>query len=388
MKKILVLILLAYFLVHVAQLFTGFIKVKPLGGVIHTTEVPNLSMASWFSGAFQDSLTNRLDEAFGFRPLYIRLFNQIDFSLYRKIHGYGVVLGKNNYLYENWYVLEYGGYGLVGIEKITETLNKLKVINDYLQKNQTKLLVVLAPGKPYYYPEYLPDESISTGQSTNYYDYMNVLSNSGLPWIDINNWFIKAKDTTTYPLFSKTGTHWSDYGAALVADSILKYTQWQLDRPMNSIRIKELKSKPITKTADTDLNNVANLIFPIKDLNLMYPILEIDSVISPDESPERIVIGDSFFWNLFGLKSNNCYKITNFWYYYSSIFPQWENYQPTINEVDVLQKIRETDQVVIMVTTAGLYKFGYGFIEDVYKKIIKENESSLSVKIESSMSGN
>jgi len=374
-KKILISILVVFIIGHLIQFSSRIIKLKPLGGVINKIEFPGLSASSWLSGSFQDSVNTWVDQEFGFKPIYIRIYNQIDFSLYGVSHGDAVVVGKDNFLFEEWYVMEYLGYYNIGSEKVKDQINKLQAINDYLNTYNTKLVAILAPGKPYYYPEHMPSTPEQLNASSNYHDFVNVLETHDIPWIDINKWFITAKDTTAYPLFSKTGTHWSIYGANLVGDSLIKFSQHLLQRPMNGVKFEELKSRSDSKTTDTDLLDLSNLLFTINELNLRYPVLKLDTIVSKEESPNRVVISDSFFWNLYNIQSNYSYNNTMFWYYYNSVFPQWENHRPTVKDLNVLEELKKTDLVFIIVTTAGLHKFGYGFIEDVYEKIQLQTET-------------
>jgi hypothetical protein len=76
-----------------------------------------------------------------------------------------------------------------------------------------QVLVILAPGKASYFPEFIPDEMATiTKLNTNYEGYKAELKESTVPFIDAHQWFRNMKDTSRYPLFPKCGIHWSKYG--------------------------------------------------------------------------------------------------------------------------------------------------------------------------------
>ena len=122
--KILFGILLILSVFPAIQMFYPVVKEKPLNGVYIEQELPGLSFESWLSSDLQQKLNTFIDQNYGFRPFFIRLFNQVDFSLFRKAHGSGVVIGTQNYLYESWYIDAYTGKQLADKDGIKERIDK------------------------------------------------------------------------------------------------------------------------------------------------------------------------------------------------------------------------------------------------------------------------
>ncbi len=193
---------------------------------------------------------------------------------------------------------------------------------------------------------------------------------------------LKGKEEA--PLFPKTGTHWSYYGAELVADSIIKISEQLLNRKLNHFVIDSLEWDNAPRDDDKDLEELSNLFSSINPIPHAYPILKNEITIPHENQPQLITIADSFFWQIFDNSLDKSFNSISFWYYYNSVFPQWENHRPTVKDINVLEELKKTDLVLIMVTTAGLNKFGYGFIEDVYEKIQLQEEiqNKVSNKIE------
>ncbi len=365
-QKILIWILIALVILQGIQSIYHVINVKKLAGVVHEPEKPHLTLSSWLDGKYQDQVDDYINHHFGFRPDFIRLYNQLQYSLYGEAHGTGVVFGKQNYLFEEDYIKAYYGYDFSGDEKIRENLKKLETIQSFLQQQQTELLIVLAPGKPYYYPGHIPEKYEPSGSPSNYSVYRKLLEKTAIPVFDVNEWFEELKDQIEPPLFTQTGIHWSVYGSRLVADSLIKYSGELLNKPMNQVHITGYEWSKKMQNSDNDLEKLLNLFFRINKQRAAYPTVEKERSIPPDQRPSMIVIADSFFWLLFDGILGDAYRSVDYWYYYSSIFSQ--NFDPDtkISDVCVPCQVEQKDIVVIIMTTASLKNFGFGFIDDFY----------------------
>ena len=95
---------------------------------------------------------------FGFRSTFIRLHNQLKYWIYNEFSANGVVIGKDRYMYEESYIKTYYGLDFKGNDTLLVMAEKLKRLQNILHKQNKLLLVVLAPGKGYFYPEYIPND--------------------------------------------------------------------------------------------------------------------------------------------------------------------------------------------------------------------------------------
>jgi len=94
LKKTLIISLLILAFLPAIQKEFKIIPLSPLNGASISKEKSNFEIQSWFDGSFQQNFDSWLEENIGFRNWFVRLFNQIDFSLFNKLHAAKVVIGK------------------------------------------------------------------------------------------------------------------------------------------------------------------------------------------------------------------------------------------------------------------------------------------------------
>jgi len=206
-------------------------EIMPLKGHIERVERPVFNFSDWFSSTYQTKMDKRTQNKFGFRSVFIRLKNQIDYTFFDEIHAREVVEGKQGFLYEEAYIKSYLGNSFIGEETIINKAKKLKFLQDTLTQMDKTLIIILAAGKATIYPDYFPVEYDTLEKTrSNYTAYRKQLSNHQVNFIDFNDWFLQLKDTSRYLLYPKQGTHWSKYGECLVADSLIKYIEPTIQR--------------------------------------------------------------------------------------------------------------------------------------------------------------
>jgi len=363
-KKILFLLLLLFLVVPVIQSKFKFIKVTPLSGAINQPEKEYFSVKNWFSGNYQEKEEKYLNETFGFRNLFIRINNQVAFNLYNKAKANGVIIGKNNYLYEENYIKAYYGEDFIGIDSITHRMKRLKYLQDTLAKLNKTVIIVFAAGKGSFYPEYFPKKYIREKGKTNYEYHVRLAKELGLNYIDFNRYFIENKNISKYPLYPQYGIHWSYYGMCLATDSIIHYIE-----KIRNIDIPNLYWNGIelanAKESDYDIADGMNLIFKLKSFKMAYPHVQIESD-SSKIKPSVLVISDSFYWGIFNLGISNAFSNSHFWFYNQQIYP--DSYQSPIetNQVNLRDEIAKHDIIILMATEATLPNLGWGFIENTY----------------------
>ena len=87
---------------------------KALKGVYETTPVPLFHDSSWLRGDYQDQYRKNIEDFAGFRNYMVRLFNQIDFTLFSVPHAGKIVAGKKNYLFGTEYIESWLGQNFAG----------------------------------------------------------------------------------------------------------------------------------------------------------------------------------------------------------------------------------------------------------------------------------
>ena len=370
--------------IPLVQLKFHFLKpAKKLNGSFKKKEKPTFNYESWFDGSFQSSFEVSFNQDFGFRNNLVRIHNQLNYSLFNKANTKGVIIGGNNYLFEKLYIDSYTGANYIGKITIDNNVQQIKKIYHHLKEHQTELLIIIAPGKGYFYQEFIPmnlKESIS--DSTNYKSYIEALGKTKIPFIDFNALFMTMKDTSSMVIYPKTGIHWSQGILPFVVDSILKRSAHILNKELNTVVIDQLNIRADTADKqDADIERSMNLVYDIKKPQMNYPIWHFEQ--DPRHTkPKMIAIGDSFWWQLFnsGISKKTFDKAT-FWYYYNSVFPQSFTKRLAVEQIDALYELEQTDLVIIISTEANLFKFPFGFEDVLYPKPI--HDSAFKARVES-----
>jgi hypothetical protein len=364
MKGFLFCAILGLLLIPMIQSKFEFVKLAPLKGAITQPDDAHISIGGWFSGDYQQKKEHYLNETFGFRNLFIRINNQIAFGLFNKAKANGVIIGKHNYLYEENYIKAYYGTDFIGVDSITHRIERLKFIQDTLSKLNKTLIVVFAAGKGSFYPEYFPNGYIKEKSTTNYEYHLKLAKQSGLNYIDFNKYFIENKTKSKYPLYPQYGIHWSNYGACIAADSMIKFIEKirGIDMPnlyWNDIELADARE------SDYDIADGMNMLFKLKSFKMAYPVVMIQSD-SGKTKPSAIVIADSYYWLMFGNTFSRALSNNQFWFYNKQVYPEYYQNGLETSQVNLKDEIQKHDVIIIMATEATLPGLGWGFIENTY----------------------
>ncbi len=362
-KKVLLASIFVVMLIPILQDTLNLKKVYPLKGDVKVPENITFTMEDWFSGYYQEEKEVFLNSSFGFRNQFVKLNNQIAYSIFKKAKANGVVIGKETYLYERSYIDAYTGTDFLGEDSIRHTINRLKFISDTLHKLGKQLIVVFAAGKASFYPEYIPDKYLPVKDKTNYKSLSEGAKRAGLTVIDFNKWFVDNRYTSKYPLYPQHGVHWSTYGTALAADSLIKTIEQlrHIDAPelkFNGVKMEQ------PHDVDYDIADGMNLLFRFKSFDVAYPqMIPVDA--TGKTKPRVLVISDSFYWGMYNLGIANCFENDHFWYYNKQVFPESATKETLVENLDLGEELNKHDVFVIMATEATLRKISWGFIEAV-----------------------
>ncbi|HEY9114980.1 MAG TPA: hypothetical protein VIN10_09770 [Bacteroidales bacterium] len=338
---------------------------KPLKGAITEPEKATFSFSGWFSGDYQEKEETYLNESFGFRSWFIRINNQIAFSLFNKAKANGVIIGKENYLYEDNYIKAYYGTDFIGKDSIEQRMQRLKFLQDTLGKLDKSLIMVFAAGKGSFYPEFFPEEKKKEKGLTNYEVYVEIAKNLHLNFIDFNDYFLKNKKTSAYPLYPQFGIHWSYYGTCLAADSMIRYIEKLRNIDMPNLYWDEIEIENAHGT-DVDIADGMNTLFNPRTFKMAYPKIQFQAD-SGKVKPSILVIADSYYWGMYNFGISSLFSTSHFWFYNNQVYP--ESFQNPINtsQINLKEQIEQHDIIIILATEATLPGFGWGFIEDAYK---------------------
>ncbi len=361
------ILMVILFMPIIQQEFKIF-NIRKLGGVTEKIEMPDFNIKDFISGKYQSQLEKHISQDFGFKEPVIRTYNQYLWTFYKKTYTTNVAIGKDNYLFEKFAVNEYYKGHLCKFtdsEKLKESFYKqdkrLYQIQSILEEYGKTLFVLMEPGKERVYSEFLPErEGINIENNFYAYDYHKYLFEQfGINHIDINEWFNNIKDTVSYPLFTQSGTHWSNIASVYATDSILRYMQSFSEKPIPQIHIGEMYKDKVRKP-DNDLERLYNLCIPFKTEPYYYA--DVYAIADKNSyKPSFILIGDSFFWNLtYNIPLDSIFSSYRYWYYNSTIYFD-DNYRKT-KDVDIVEQLLSTDFIILAYNPVQIYDLDRGFI--------------------------
>ena len=369
-KKILIsLIVCILFLPMVQQHFRIF-NIKPLNGFFETRSKPDtLSFKSWFDESYQKKYTGFLEDSLGFREILIRINNQINYSLFKKTDATNVVVGKNDCLYEEGYILDYNGSAFLGTKFWNELLRRTKQVQDTLKKiHNTDLIVVLESGKASFYPEYIPNRYHPEKRTITNMEYLAEQSKKmQINNLNLNSWFCSMKDTSKYPLYATYGIHWSTYGMYKAADTISRFIEHLRKIDMPEIVWGNYTLTDKIKDVDFDIEATMNLLFDLPHSKVCYPQIEYNT--KPDKiKPKLLAIGDSYYWGFINNHIvDSLYSNHQYWYYFRGIWPDIWTMKNIPQELNLQQELEKQDVILISLTELNAFYGFWGFIDEAYK---------------------
>ena len=364
-----------FILVFVQEKWHPF-KLKPLAGVTFTTDKPNLNLNNFASGKYQSNIEQYSRENFGFREWAIRLYNQMNYSLFNQTTCHFITPGKDGFLFYAEAFRDY--YGIEPINqyrtydrarewarKNVRMMNKLRyVLKDY----GIEFLCFMAPNKAEIYPEYLPYHQPAPADAIHtaaYYD--SLMTAIDFPHVEMTKWYQSMKDTASFLLFPKRDTHWR-YSAVYGYDSLFSYMNSLNDFGIPDIHVDRLV-KLDTAYCEND-EQTLNLIFPIGNDSPKY---RADISVDCSEGcrkPKVLFVGDSFVWDLETyMPWRQFMDYVEIWFYNKSAFLGFEKEKHPLDDINRLRSILNSDYVVWY--SSG-YQWGlssYDFVEDALLRL-------------------
>ena len=363
MKKILLYTFVLLLLLPVFQKEMSIFKEIKLNGSFVPAENTDFSFKDWFSAQFQTDKEKYIKENIGFRPAFIMSYNQLLYSLFGKANNPGGVVGEEGYLYLESYIFNETGENYKGDEAIVEVADRLKYLQCFFEDRNIQLITVFLPSKASFFPEYIPDR-YSYFPKSNYSAYCEVFDSLQIRYIDLNAYFLNIKEAAKYPLFPKSGLHWTSYGMALGMDTLIKKMEAikQIDLPDLSWEEPVLMGAE-NHDPDYDAENLMNLFIDLPRDPMPYPQFIFNNERGKTKA-KTLVISDSYYWQAY--KAHIPHQIFDwggFWYYCNTARRQ-ENKKETVtpvDELDMAQQLLEQDVIVLFASQATLHVYPYNF---------------------------
>ena len=358
MKYFLLFVFLVLLLLPGIQKKFTHVKEVPLKGAFTLSQSDSFTKKNWYSGRFQQSYTAAFNDAMGFRTTLIRLYNQVNFSFFNQSSVKTIIVGKSGYLYEDIYINAYTGKDKLKFSELKKKIHYVDQLQNYLENQGIHFILVFAPSKARIFPEYIPSRYLSQKKGlTNYDEYLQIIREEypDLHFIDVNAYFCQLKKTVAFPLYSKGGTHWTNYALhRYFLDSLIQYMGSQQKQRFPALMERNLHWSNDLQSPDDDILQTLNLFFS-KDLEKL-PYADFSLVKHPgDKKPSLLVISDSYYSMIYGSAAfNSLFNKVNFWFYNKTRYPE-EFYQGNTDPVFLRDDLLQHDFVILMATETNIY---------------------------------
>ena len=237
-------------------------------------------------GGFAAALNKWFDDRMGFRDLFIRTKNQIDYSLFgtsRKVY-----VGTDGWLFERITTDEQLKFDQLSSTELRVYKDAFKSVADQLRQRGVQLVVVRYPGKATLYPEFLPSSLRGIVTDRNY-DELNrfMASQKGIIFIDAGAILKQEKAATGKHLYYKTDLHVNLAGTIAVVKSIVE-------------RIAEAEGRPEIRwhenldmaTADWNAGADARFLALLKPISERNPYARAGYTVGQAESDGKWTVGE------------------------------------------------------------------------------------------------
>jgi len=352
------------------QLFQ-FPTSEPLKGAQAIRAKPNLNWQNWWDGSYQENFEDYVADDISLKPPLVRAKNQFLYDVFDRPNARFVVKGKEEYLYEDAYIKAHYGMDFLGEKKWDTIADQLLKIENFLYKKGIEFVVVLAPGKGSFYPEFIPDRYKKFESSkTNFTSLKERIEHTPIDYIDMSAWFQSMKSNSEYPLFPKTGTHWSTYGMHLAADSIMQFLERKSRRDLPEWNWYMKAIDELYRDQDRDIEEGLNLLRPIENFPMAYPEFEIN--VEGKTKLKSAVVADSYFWNMYNHGfSSRAFDEGEFWYYANQVYPQSFDGNYPLTSEHISNSLDDLDVIILLATDGTLDRFPWGFEELMEEEVME-----------------
>ena len=341
---------------------------------------PSISLKTWFSGKFQEQFSNYFSQNFLIRKLFIKITNQIYYSLFDKSYMYdqSIIIGKKKWLYELAYIQDYCRLLIpLHLDEAESLAKKLEELQRQLNKRRVKFLVLITPSKASLYPQYIPDVFINkkTDANRDYENLIPLFKKYEINYVDGHEITLKASSKTKHPLFCRGGTHWNYLGAFFTVEKLIKKIETLKKIPLPHIAYNEIKVDMKPKENDRDLAYLLHLLFPPYDYITPHPSIRTVTK-SQDFRGSIVFVGTSFIERVYDiLCTNKIFKSIDYYFYYKNslkTFPRdfTREHFFKVKNIDWERDIIEKDIIVLEINEIA-FKSGYiyAFLNDAFTHI-------------------
>lgn len=380
------------------QCWTGAVVTVGLSGVEEPATRVELDWNTWSDGSWQQSWEASFDHGLGLRDWMVRIDNELQLRLLGVTKA-PVHLGPDGWLVEAAYLpaTHLVRHRVIAEKLLLKCLN-LRLLQDALATRGITLMVVLSPSKCDVHPESMPlefrvEHGALQGVDRHYDVIHRGLTLAGVHLVDGVQLARDMREAPgeAPPMFVAGGLHWTNYGAARCAVSLLDELERVSGNDIRNLDVADVRMEPEPDRGELDLAALANLLTTGRWRHpLGQPVVELREG-DRGRPCGLLLVGTSFVWGLtHALKLHGATDPLTVFYYYRRrvefIDGQQHDREPLSRTVEEL--IRELPRyraVVLESNQVALLDLGHGFIETAIEACGLEPVQQLPVTVEQIM---
>lgn len=179
-------------------------------------EFPQLVTSEGFNVNFLPELGAYFEDHYAFRNNLVDANSRLQMALFGTSPIADVVAGKDGWLFYEGELEDYQGTNLLTDRGAQNIAYNLSMMQGYIESKGSSFVFTMAPNKSTLYPEYMPDNLISS--DVHNWDLVKPYLNAyGVNYVDLGA-VISSQDQV---LYCKTDTHWNQTGARLGYQAIM-----------------------------------------------------------------------------------------------------------------------------------------------------------------------
>jgi hypothetical protein len=336
-----------------------------LKGIEEEHVAPQFSLANWFNGSFQDSMTVYSAQTFGFRTWFVRTRNQIAYSLFNTSHGNNVEFYDEGYISDASHTNAFIGadYTEESAKLLKERLRKLQFLQEKWKQKGIQCVLAVESGKGYFLADILPGRP-REGKNTLYKLLSSEAKKRKLNYLDLSDWAYTIGRKSELPIYNRSGIHLTAAGAILTGDTLVSYISHLMNHSLATIEIGNIDWANAPRYAEeTDIFDGLNLLTAPPAEAFAYPQFHV----TPGAvKPKLLAVADSYYfmWLTTGI-IEPVFEDHHFAFYFDELLIH-QQASKNCAEIDLLKEIESRDVILISACDANLSELGWGFIESAY----------------------
>lgn len=327
---------------------------RTLSGVTLPAQNTRITFRTWFDGSFQRSVTRWIDQRFCGRELFIRVYNQVLWTLFEKSYmaGESVIAGRNGQLFEAPYLTHFSGVESQSSDEDLDLLaRRIRTLQRRLAERGVAFVVVFTPSKALFLPGAVPARYQPRGAGGPPQDRERLrgrLERFGIAVVDGVALTHAAESRLPVPAFPKTGTHWIPAAAYFTAEAVLREVESAAKKPLARLALTPGPVLGQREGLTEELAKLLNLMAPPGDPYLRATFAR--TFDSPRRAGRLTIVGGSYVNQLLSVwEQAEAWEQIVFYYYFGrrTAYPADSSAPVDRRHVDWISDFCRADAVVL-----------------------------------------